>query len=108
LAGEDIEIALIDPGKPWQDGMNGPCNDELRDECPGTHWFRNGISAKIPSEDFQSEYHEARSHSSRGLRRPGEAQKSASYQQPTRCRRSSSTCRRNECRQVTSVAEARD
>ena len=33
LAAEGIETALIDPGKPWQNGADESFNGKLRDEC---------------------------------------------------------------------------
>ena len=35
LADEKIETALIDPGKPWQNGSNESFNGKFRDECLG-------------------------------------------------------------------------
>ena len=32
---EKIETALIDPGKPWQNGTNESFNGKFRDECLG-------------------------------------------------------------------------
>jgi len=33
LAETQIETALIDPGKPWQNGSNESFNGRFRDEC---------------------------------------------------------------------------
>ena len=35
-----IATALIDPGKPWQNGTNESFNGKLRDECLSVEWFR--------------------------------------------------------------------
>ena len=39
LAG--IETALIDPGKPWQNGADESFNGRFRDECLSLEWFRS-------------------------------------------------------------------
>ncbi len=36
-----IDTALIDPGKPWQNGTNESFNGKFRDECLGMQWFKN-------------------------------------------------------------------
>jgi len=61
---------VIGPGKPWQNGMNEPQNDKFRDERLGMHWFKNGIGAKIPVQDFRREYNEARPRRSAGKLAP--------------------------------------
>ncbi|VVE72331.1 transposase [Pandoraea captiosa] len=44
---ERIETALIDSGKPWQNGSNESSNGKFRDECLAMEWLRNRIEAKI-------------------------------------------------------------
>ncbi len=61
---QGIETALIDPGKPWQNGTNESFNGKFRDECLAMEWFRNRIEAKIVIEDWQRHYNEVRPHSS--------------------------------------------
>lgn len=51
LAHEKIETALIDPGKPWQNGTNESFNGKFRDECLSMEWFRNRVDAKIVIEN---------------------------------------------------------
>jgi putative transposase len=41
LAASGIETALIDPGKPWQNGADESLNGRLRDECLSLEWFRS-------------------------------------------------------------------
>ena len=36
-----LEMALIDPGKPWQNGVNENFNGKFRDDCLSMEWFRN-------------------------------------------------------------------
>jgi len=59
-----IESALIDPGKPWQNGTNESFNGKFRDECLAMEWFRNRMEAKIVIEDWRVHYNEVRPHSS--------------------------------------------
>lgn len=59
---EQIESALIDPGKPWQNGTNESFNGKFRDECFAMEWFRNRIEAKIVIEDWRVHYNEVSPH----------------------------------------------
>ncbi len=59
-----IDTALIDPGKPWQNGANESFNGKFRDECLGMEWFKNRIDAKVAIEDWRRMYNEVRPHSS--------------------------------------------
>ena len=38
---QGIEIVLIDPGKPWQNGATESFNGKFRDECLSLEWFRS-------------------------------------------------------------------
>ncbi len=40
-----IEIAFIEPGKPWQNGLNESFNGKFRDECLSMEWFRTRLEA---------------------------------------------------------------
>ena len=72
LASEHINTALIDPGKPCQNGMNESFNGKFRDECLSMQWFKNRIDAKILIEQFRREYNEVRPHSGLGQLTPVE------------------------------------
>ena len=72
LHGADIDTAPIDPGKPWQNGLNESFNGKFRDECLSLHWFKNRIDAKILIEGYRREYNEVRPHSSLGQLTPAE------------------------------------
>jgi putative transposase len=61
---QGIESALIDPGKPWQNGANESFNGKFRDECLAMEWFRNRIEAKVVIEDWRQHYNTVRPHSS--------------------------------------------
>jgi putative transposase len=64
LSEENIQTALIEPGKPWQNGMNESFNGKFRDECLSMEWFRNRVDAKIVIESWRRHFNEVRPHSS--------------------------------------------
>lgn len=82
LMTEKIEIALSDPGKPWQNGANESFNGKFRDECLAMQWFKNRIDAKILIEEFRREYNEVRPHSSLGQLTPAQFKKTLSTTVP--------------------------
>lgn len=65
-----IELALIDPGKPWQNGTTESFNGKFRDECLAMEWFRNRIEAKVVIEDWRRHYNSVRPHSSLNYETP--------------------------------------
>ena len=67
---ESLGIALIDPGKPWQNGMVESFNGKFRDECLSMEWFRSRVEAKVVIEDWRRLYNEVRPHSSLGKMTP--------------------------------------
>jgi putative transposase len=67
-----IETALIDPGKPWQNGADESFNGKLRDEYLSLQWFRNRVEAKVGIEPWRRRYNEVRPHSSLGYLTPRE------------------------------------
>jgi len=79
---EKIETALIDPGKPWQNGANESFNGKFRDECLGMQWFQNRTEARVVIEAWRREFNTVRPHSSLGDLTPAEfAEQSQSTQQ---------------------------
>lgn len=72
LAAAGIETALIDPGKPWQNGAAESFNGKFRDECLGMQWFKNRIDASVLIEAWRREYNAVRPHSSLGGLTPRE------------------------------------
>lgn len=82
LSEENIDTALIDPGKPWQNGSNESFNGKFRDECLGMQWFKNRIDAKILIEQFRREYNEVRPHSSLANLTPAEFKQRLSTNRP--------------------------
>ena len=70
VANQGLEVALIDPGKPWQNGMVESFNGKFRDECLSMEWFRSRTEAKVVIEDWRRTYNEVRPHSSLGKMTP--------------------------------------
>ena len=64
LAGERIETVLIDPGKPWQNGMDESFNGKFRDECLSIEWFRSRSEARVVIETWRRHYNHVHPHSS--------------------------------------------
>ena len=80
----NIDTAAIDPGKPWQNGLNESFNGKFRDECLSMQWFKNRIDAKILIEGFRREYNEIRPHSSLDQLTPAEFKLKLSQPNPAR------------------------
>ena len=66
VASEGINLALIDPGKPWQNGTCENFNGKFRDECLSVEWFRSREEARVVIEKWRQHYNEDRPHSSIG------------------------------------------
>jgi putative transposase len=65
-----LDSALIDPGKPWQNGTNESFNGKFRDECLAMEWFRSRAEAKVMIEIWRRHYNDVRPHSSLGKQTP--------------------------------------
>jgi putative transposase len=72
IVDQGIETALIDPGKPWQNGAAESFNGKFRDECLSLEWFRSRAEAKVVIEAWRRHYNEVRPHSSLGYLTPAE------------------------------------
>jgi putative transposase len=84
ITGQGIGTALIDPGKPWQNGAAESFNGKFRDECLSLEWFRSRAEAKVVIETWRKHYNEIRPHSSLGYLTPAEfVAKDAASQQAT-------------------------
>jgi putative transposase len=70
IADQRIETALIDPGKPWQNGVGESFNGRFRDECLSLEWFLSRAQAKVVIEAWRHHYNEVRPHSSLGYLTP--------------------------------------
>lgn len=64
IAAAGIGTALIEPGKPWQNGTDESFNGRLRDECLSLEWFRSRDEARIVIEAWRRHYNAVRPHSS--------------------------------------------
>jgi putative transposase len=69
---EGIDTALIDPGKPWQNGVDESFNGRFRDECLAMEYFRNRAEATAVIETWRRHYNNVRPHSSLGYLTPSE------------------------------------
>ena len=72
LLAAGIDTALIDPGKPWQNGTDESFNGKFRDECLNVEWFRTRPEATIVIEQWRRHYNDVRPHSSLGYLTPQE------------------------------------
>jgi putative transposase len=72
IADQGIDTALIDPGKPWQNGVGESFNGKFRDECLSLEWFRSRAEAKVVIETWRRHYNAVRPHSSLGYLTPAE------------------------------------
>lgn len=70
LSSSNIDTALIEHGKPWQNATNESFNDKFRDECLSLEWFRSRSEAKVLIETWRRHYNEVRPHSSLGYLTP--------------------------------------
>ncbi|MFM0053764.1 IS3 family transposase [Caballeronia grimmiae] len=70
-----IDMALSDPGKPWQNGADESFNGKFRDECLSLEWFRTRVEAKVVIEQWRRHYNAIRPHSSLAYLTPNEFKK---------------------------------
>lgn len=70
IVAQGIETALIDPGKPWQNGSTESFNGKFRDECLSLEWFRSRAEAKVIIETWRRHFNEVRPHSRLGYQTP--------------------------------------
>jgi putative transposase len=70
IVAHGIGTALIDPGKPWQNGATESFNGKFRDECLSLEWFRSRAEAKAVIETWRRHYNDVRPHSSLGYLTP--------------------------------------
>ena len=72
IVAQGIATALIEPGKPWQNGVAESFNGKFRDECLSLEWFRSRAEAKVLIEAWRRHFNEVRPHSSLGYLTPNE------------------------------------
>lgn len=62
LLASDIDTAHIDPGKPWQNGLDESFNGKFRDECLNEHWFETLAQARHEIAVWRVDFNEVRPH----------------------------------------------
>jgi putative transposase len=72
LAIHGVEARHIEPGSPWQNGINERFNGSLRDECLNAETFHNRQHARVICKLYGREYNQSRPHSSLGYLTPRE------------------------------------
>jgi putative transposase len=65
-----IQLANIDPGKPWQNGSNESFNGTFRKECLNAEIFASLTEARVVIEQWRRRYNERRPHSSQNYITP--------------------------------------
>ncbi len=53
VVAQGIGTALIEPGRPWQNGVTESFNGKFRDECLSLEWFRSRAEAKVIIEAWR-------------------------------------------------------
>jgi putative transposase len=56
IVAQGIGTALIEPGKPWQNGVAESFIGKFRDECLSLEWFRSRAEAKVIIEAWRRHY----------------------------------------------------
>jgi putative transposase len=72
LAKHQIQTAYIEPGKPWQNGVNESFNGRLRDECLNLEVFYGRADARWTIEAYRRYFNEQRLHGALGYVPPAE------------------------------------
>ncbi|MBN5215522.1 IS3 family transposase [Serratia ureilytica] len=67
-----VELRLIQPGKPTQNGFIESFNGRFRDECLNEHWFSDILHARKTINDWRQDYNECRPHSALNYQTPSE------------------------------------
>ena len=72
LAERRVECRHIDPGSPWQNGLNERFNGSLRDECLNLETFAHPDQARAVCRLYMRHYNQDRPHSALGYLTPAE------------------------------------
>ncbi|MGO2440625.1 MAG: IS3 family transposase [Serratia proteamaculans] len=67
-----VELQLIQPGKPTQNGFIESFNGRFRDECLNEHWFSDVSHARKTISEWRQDYNESRPHSALNYQTPSE------------------------------------
>jgi putative transposase len=77
-ADEGWQMALSQPGKPWQNGTDESFNGKFRNECLSMEYFRNRTEARVVIEQWRRHYNAVRPHSALGYLTPGKGHEATS------------------------------
>ncbi len=83
LEKQQIQTAYIEPGKPWQNGINENFNGRLRDECLNLEWFYSLADARWTIEAYRCYFNEQRLHGALGYVPPAEFKQHWLAEHPT-------------------------
>ena len=72
LAGQQVQVRHIEPGSPWQNGLNERFNGSLRDECLNAETFEHPDQARAVCRLYGRHYNRERPPSSLGYLTPSE------------------------------------
>jgi putative transposase len=70
LAGAGVSVRHIEPGSPWQNGVDERFNGSLRDECLNMETFYSRDQARAVIKLYGQHYNDQRPHSSLGYQTP--------------------------------------
>ena len=77
-----VQLHLIQPGKPVQNAYIENFNGKLRDECLNEHWFSTVSHARITVEAGREDYNGVRPHSALGNLTPDQFVRQINGQSP--------------------------
>lgn len=67
-----IATRFVEPGSPWQNGVNESFNGRFRDECLNRELLANVLEAQCVARAFRDDYNTSRPHSSIQYRTPAD------------------------------------
>lgn len=79
-----IVARFIEPGCPWQNGVNESVNGRFRDEYLNCELLESALEAQVIARAFRDEYNNIRPHSRRDYRVPTEVRAELLKQAPGR------------------------
>lgn len=78
------QTRFIEPGSPWQKGINESFNGRIRDECLDLELLGNLLEAQCVARNFRDEYNDIRPLSTIDYRTPSEYRAELLNQAPVR------------------------
>ena len=82
LKDRGIVARFVEPGSPWQNGINESFNGRFRDECRNRELRESALEAQVIARAFRDEYNEIRPHRSLDYRAPTEVRAELRKQAP--------------------------